>query len=62
MFQELDPKSVTIIVNAMEEIIVNPEESIIKQKDEGNSLYIVETGTLICTKIFVFATLSLIAK
>ena len=57
MFQELEPKSVTIIVNAMEEVVINQEETVIKQKDEGNSLYIVETGTLICTKIFVFQNL-----
>lgn len=61
MFQELEAKSVSIIVNAMEEVVVNPEETVIKQKDEGNSLYIVETGHLVCTKIFVFSVLIRIA-
>lgn len=54
MFQELDAKSVTIIVNAMEEVKVNVDEVVIKQKDEGNCLYIVESGVLTCTKLFVF--------
>ncbi len=54
MFQELEPKSINIIVNAMEEIRVKPGEPVIRQNDEGNCLYLVDAGTLSCTKLFVF--------
>ena len=53
MFQELEPKSISIIVNAMEELKVKPGETVIKQNEEGMCLYIVESGTLVCTKLFV---------
>lgn len=53
MFQELEAKSINVIVNAMEEIKVKPGESVIRQGDEGSCLYIVDSGNLACTKLFV---------
>lgn len=53
MFQDLDPISINIIVNAMEEHKAKAGEVVIKQNDEGSCLYIVESGVLSCTKLFV---------
>lgn len=53
MFQELDPKSIEIIISAMIECKFAAGESIISQGDEGNCLYILESGTCSCFRRFV---------
>ena len=53
MFQNLEMKDVDVIVNAMEEVVVKPGDAVIKQNDEGNCLYVVDSGVLTCTKLFV---------
>ena len=37
----------------MQQVKKNPGETIIKEGDDGDNLYVVESGTLTCTKHFV---------
>lgn len=48
----MDEKEKEIVIGAMEEKKFNPGEFAIKQGEEGDNLYVVETGTLSCTKLF----------
>jgi cAMP-dependent protein kinase regulator len=52
MFQHLDKKEKDIVIDAMEECYFKANECVIKEGDQGEVLYIVETGILSCTKIF----------
>lgn len=52
MFQALDDKDKEIVVNAMDERKAKPGEYIIKQGEEGDDLYVVESGVLSCSKLF----------
>lgn len=52
MFSSLDNKDQEIIVNAMEEKIFTPGTVAIQQGEEGNELFIVESGKLECKKVF----------
>jgi cAMP-dependent protein kinase regulator len=52
MFSFLDPKEMKIVVDAMKEKIATAGETIIKQGEDGDNLYVVESGTLKCTKLF----------
>lgn len=53
MFSNVGPEELNIILNAMEERKASENEVIIREGDEGNCLYVVESGNLICTKRFV---------
>jgi cAMP-dependent protein kinase regulator len=52
MFSALDDKEKTIVVDAMGEKKAKPGEFIIKQGEEGDNLYVVESGILSCSKLF----------
>jgi cAMP-dependent protein kinase regulator len=52
MFQALEEKEREIVINAMEEKTFKAGENVIKQGDDGDVLYVVESGTLDCTKLF----------
>jgi cAMP-dependent protein kinase regulator len=52
MFSALDDKELNIVIDAMEELSLEPNKHVIKQGEEGDYLYVVEEGTLECTKIF----------
>lgn len=52
MFSALEGKQRAIVVNAMEEKIFNAGETVIKQGDDGDVLYVVDQGSLDCEKIF----------
>lgn len=52
MFSGLDEKEKQIVVDAMAEKHSLPGETVIKEGDEGDSLYVVGSGTLSCTKVF----------
>jgi len=52
MFSGLDDKEKQIVCDAMEEKKCFKNEVVIKEGDEGDSLYVVGSGTLSCTKIF----------
>lgn len=52
MFSGLDDKEVKIVVDAMEERKTFKNEAVIKEGEEGDSLFVVGSGTLSCTKVF----------
>jgi cAMP-dependent protein kinase regulator len=56
MFSALDSKEKAIVVDAMSEKKAVPGDVIIKQGDEGDALYVVESGTLSCFKLFAGKT------
>ena len=53
MFSCLNPEELTIVLDAMQNIKKKAGELVIREGDEGDSLYVVESGVLTCTKIFV---------
>jgi cAMP-dependent protein kinase regulator len=50
MFEALAEKDFQVTVDAMEEVVCQAGETIIKQGDEGDFLFVVEDGKLDCTK------------
>jgi len=52
MFSGLDEPEKLIVVDAMAEHHAITGEVVIKEGDEGDSLYVVGSGTLTCTKVF----------
>lgn len=52
MFGALEEKEREIVINAMEERTFKAGDNVIKQGDDGDVLYVVESGTLDCTKLF----------
>jgi cAMP-dependent protein kinase regulator len=52
MFNALDEKEFDIVVDAIEEVKANPGDFIIKEGDQGDCMYVVEAGSLTCTKHF----------
>ena len=51
MFKYLEEKDLDIIIDAMEAKNFHPGDSVIKEGDDGNELFIVSSGHLKCTKI-----------
>ena len=47
----LDERDLKVVIDAMDEKKVSPGEYIIKEGDNGDVLYIVESGEMSCTKI-----------
>ena len=52
MFNSLDQKEFSVVVDAIEEVKVSPGEVVIKEGDQGDCMYVVEIGQLTCTKHF----------
>ncbi len=52
LFQSLNDKDFEIVVDAMEEKKFSPGEFVIKQGEDGSELFVVENGSLSCTKLF----------
>lgn len=52
MFAALDDQEREIVVNSMEERKFRPNEMVITQGDDGNELFVVDSGTLECSKVF----------
>jgi cAMP-dependent protein kinase regulator len=50
IFNALDKKDLEIVIDAIEEKKVSKDETVIAQGDTGNELYIVDSGTLSCSK------------
>lgn len=48
----MNDKEIAIVVDAMEEKNYKPKEIVIKEGEDGSELFVVESGTLSCTKIF----------
>lgn len=53
MFSALNPEELDIVLNAMQNVKKSAGEQIIKEGDDGDNLYVVESGTLDCTKVIV---------
>ena len=51
MFMSLDPKDLKVVIDAMDEKNVSGGEFVIKEGDNGDVLYIVESGELSCSKV-----------
>eukprot|EP00746_Dinoflagellata_sp_MGD_P166297 gnl/MRDRNA2_/MRDRNA2_96087_c0_seq1.p1 gnl/MRDRNA2_/MRDRNA2_96087_c0~~gnl/MRDRNA2_/MRDRNA2_96087_c0_seq1.p1 ORF type:complete len:396 (-),score=124.56 gnl/MRDRNA2_/MRDRNA2_96087_c0_seq1:27-1214(-) len=51
LFASLEDKDFVIVVDAMLKKDLAPKEQIIKEGDDGNCMYIVDQGTLECTKV-----------
>ena len=52
LFSNLDKKDLDIVIGAMDEKRLRPNEIAIQQGDDGDVLYVVESGELICSKHF----------
>lgn len=44
MFMNLDDKDMDVVIEAMDSRTLKPEEYCIKEKDQGEELFIVESG------------------
>ncbi|CDW75609.1 UNKNOWN [Stylonychia lemnae] len=53
MFSCLNPQELQIVLNAMQQVKKQPGDVIIREGDDGDNLYVVESGVLTCTKHFV---------
>jgi len=51
LFQNLDDKDLEVVIDAIESCKVNKGETIIKEGEPGQCLYIVESGELSCHKV-----------
>ena len=51
MFMALDDNDLKVVIDAMDEKKVVPGEFVIKEGDDGDVLFIVESGELNCTKV-----------
>lgn len=52
MFQSLTDKEMAIVVDAMEEKKFKEGDLVISQGEDGAELFVVESGTLSCKKLF----------
>ena len=52
MFTALEPKELAVVVDAIEEVKATPGTKIITEGDAGDCMYVLESGSLECTKVF----------
>ena len=50
IFNGLDKSALEIVINAMEEKTFAKDEAVMTQGEEGNELFVVDSGTLSCTR------------
>ncbi len=53
MFSSLNKEEFEIVIDAMQSVKVEKGKDIIKEGDDGDNLYVVESGVLECFKLFV---------
>ena len=53
MFSALNPQELDIVVNAMQEVLRKAGDVVIREGDDGDDLYVVDSGNLKCTKVLV---------
>ena len=53
MFSNLNPDELEIVLGAMQKFNYQPGQKVINQGDDGDNLYVVETGKLACSKVMV---------
>lgn len=51
MFMNLEDKDMDVVIDAMDSKTLQPGDFCIKEKDQGEELFIVETGQLACWKV-----------
>jgi cAMP-dependent protein kinase regulator len=56
MFSALEDKELRIVIDAIEEVKGNEGDVIIKEGDQGDCMYVLEKGSLDCTKVFAGQT------
>lgn len=56
MFSALNPEELEIVIGAMNNVKKQAGELVIKEGDDGDFLYVIESGVLDCTKLFVTYT------
>lgn len=52
MFNALEEKEFEIVVDSIEEVQFKSDDYVIKEGEEGDCMYVLESGTLTCTKHF----------
>lgn len=52
LFKGLEEEEFEVVIDAVEEVQAPYGTLIIKEGDQGDCMYIVESGTLDCTKVF----------
>jgi cAMP-dependent protein kinase regulator len=52
MFSALDVEELRIVIDAIEEVKASSGDKIIVEGDQGDCMYVLESGTLTCTKVF----------
>lgn len=52
MFNALEESEMKVVIDAIEEVKAAPDKEIITQGDAGDCMYVLESGSLECTKIF----------
>jgi len=52
MFSNLNPDELEIVLGAMQKFEFEAGQNVIKEGDDGDNLYVVETGKLKCSKVF----------
>jgi len=52
MFTALEESELSIVVDAIEEVQAAPGTAIITEGDAGDCMYVLESGSLECTKVF----------
>jgi len=52
MFNALDEKELNIVIGAIEEVVCQANQNVITEGDQGDCMYVLEAGSLKCTKVF----------
>jgi hypothetical protein len=52
MFNALDEKELSIVIDAIEEVKFITDDKVITEGDHGDCMYVLESGSLKCTKMF----------
>ena len=52
MFNALEESELSVVIDAIEEVKAVPGTEVITQGDAGDCMYVLESGSLECTKIF----------
>ena len=58
MFSSLSPEDLSVILDAMQSVKKKSGDSVITEGEEGDCLYVVESGVLTCTKVIVRRSLT----
>ena len=51
MFNALDEQELNVVLDAIEEVKVDDGQAVITEGDQGDCMYVLNTGSLKCTKV-----------